>query len=247
MKKIMLTVIWVILAAASLIYGITIAGLHTGSLFFVFWIALAAVFGFFAFAVGTGLFAHWNRPVKVILTVFICAVLVLLVIVEGKIISKFNEQGADGLDYVIVLGAQVRENGPSSVLKFRLDKAIEYLEKNPDTLCIVTGGQGSNEPFSEAEGMADYLKKNGIPSERIIEEPKAEDTIQNIKYSMDLMEEGRSAGLITNNFHLYRALQIAEAQGLTDVCGIAAESTPFYLPNNMVREFFAMFKMWMSR
>ena len=239
----MLIIIWIILAAISLIYGIMIAAVRSGSLFFLFWIALAAVFGFFAFAVGKGMFSAWPRSVKVILAVIICAGLVLFVIVEGKIVSKFNEQGADGLDYVIFLGAQVRKDGPSVVLKYRLDKAAEYLERNPDTLCIVTGGKGSNEPFSEAEGMADYLKKKGISPERIIEESKAETTVQNIEYSMELMEEGKTAGLITNNFHLYRALKIAQAQGMTDVCGIAAGSSPLYLPNNMVREAFAMLKL----
>ena len=239
----MLIIIWIILAAISLIYGIMIAAVRSGSLFFLFWIALAAVFGFFAFAVGKGMFSAWPRSVKVILAVIICAGLVLFVIVEGKIISRFNEQGTAGLDYVIVLGAQVRKDGPSVVLKYRLDKAAEYLERNPDTLCIVTGGKGSNEPFSEAEGMADYLKKKGISPERIIEESKAETTVQNIEYSMELMEEGKTAGLITNNFHLYRALKIAQAQGMTDVCGIAAGSSPLYLPNNMVREAFAMLKL----
>ena len=243
MKKTMLIIIWIILAAISLLYGITIAAIRSGSLFFLFWIALAAVFAFFAFGVRTGLFARWPSPVKIILTLLICAGLVAFIIVEGNIISRFHEQGPDGLDYVIVLGAQVRVDGPSVVLKYRLDKAAEYLERNPDTACIVTGGKGSNEPFSEAEGMAEYLKKKGISPERIIEEPKAETTVQNIEYSMELMEEGKTAGLITNNFHLYRALKIAQAQGMTDVCGIAAESSPLYLPNNMVREAFAMLKL----
>ena len=59
---------------------------------------------------------------------------------------------------------------------------------------------------------------------------------------MAMMEAGASAGLVTNDFHMFRALQIAEKQGLTDACGIAAGSTPLYLPNNMLREFFAEMK-----
>lgn len=237
--------IWIILAVLSLLYGITIAAIRSGSLFFLFWIVLAAVFGFLAYAAGSGILAGWPRLAKGILTTVICAGLVFFVIVEGLIISKFHEQGTAGLDYVIVLGAQVHESGPSAVLKYRLDKAAEYMDNNPGTMCIVTGGQGSNEPFSEAEGMADYLKKKGISPERIIEEPKAENTAQNIEYSMELMEEGKTAGLITNDFHLYRALQIAKAHGMNGVYGIASGSSPLYLPNNMAREFFAMLKQWM--
>ena len=80
-------------------------------------------------------------------------------IIEGLIISQMHVAGPDNLDYLIVLGAQVYKNGPSPVLKFRLDKAYEYLSANPETRCIVTGGQGSNEPFTEASCMADYLVK----------------------------------------------------------------------------------------
>lgn len=147
-----------------------------------------------------------------------------------------------GLDYIIVLGAQVRKDGPSPVLKYRLDKAVEYLNENPDTVCIVSGGQGSNEPWSEAEGMARYLQEKGIDTARILTEDQSQTTGQNITNSKKLMKEGASVGIVTNNFHVFRALQIAKKYGLSDVCGIAADSTPKYLPNNMLREFFAEMK-----
>lgn len=67
-----------------------------------------------------------------------------------------------GLDYIIVLGAQVRKDGPSPVLKYRLDKAVEYLNENPDTVCIVSGGQGSNEPWSEAEEWHGICRKKEL-------------------------------------------------------------------------------------
>ena len=73
--------------------------------------------------------------------------------IGGCIGSKMNTEGKPGLDYIIVLGAQIYERGPSAVLRFRLDKAVEYLNENPQTKCIVSGGKGSNEPCSEAEGM----------------------------------------------------------------------------------------------
>ena len=135
------------------------------------------------------------------------------------------------------------EKGRSEpVLKYRLDKAVEYLNENPDTVCIVSGGQGSNEPWSEAEGMARYLQEKGIDTARILPEDKSQTTEQNITNSKMLMKEGASVGIVTNNFHVFRALQIAKKYGLSDVCGIAADSTPKYLPNNMLREFFAEMK-----
>lgn len=116
-----------------------------------------------------------------------------------------------GLDYIIVLGAQVRKDGPSPVLKYRLDKAVEYLNENPDTVCIVSGGQGSNEPWTEAEGMAQYLQEKGIDTARILTEDQSQTTEQNITNSKMLMKEGASVGIVTNNFHVFRALQIAKS------------------------------------
>ena len=173
--------------------------------------------------------------------------------IEGLIISQMHVAGPDNLDYLNVLGPQVYKNGPSPVLKFRLDKAYEYLSANPETRCIVTGGQGSNEPFTEASCMADYLVKRGIDSGRIILEDKSTTTAQNLTNSMKLISADtinhaldsnttNTVGILTNDFHMFRALQIAKKQGLSDVCGIAADSTKFYLPNNMLREYFAEIK-----
>ena len=156
--------------------------------------------------------------------------------------TSMYTDGRGGLDYIIVLGAQVRKDGPSPVLKYRLDKAVEYLNENPDTVCIVSGGQGSNEPWTEAEGMAQYLQEKGIDTARILTEDQSQTTEQNITNSKMLMKEGASVGIVTNNFHVFRALQIAKKYGLSDVCGIAADSTPKYLPNNMLREFFGEMK-----
>jgi uncharacterized SAM-binding protein YcdF (DUF218 family) len=146
------------------------------------------------------------------------------------------------MDYIIVLGAQVYENGPSTVLQFRLDKAIEYLDDNPETICIVSGGQGYNEPFPEAVGMAAYLEDNGISEDRIILESESSNTEENIANSMVLIEETASVGIVTNNFHVFRAVQTAKREGLENVCGIAADTTKLYLPNNMLREFFGEVK-----
>ena len=59
---------------------------------------------------------------------------------------------------------------------------------------------------------------------------------------MQQMEEGASVGIVTNDFHVFRAVQIAKGQGLENICAIAAESKKFYLPNNMLREFLAVIK-----
>ena len=101
--------------------------------------------------------------------------------------------------------------------------------------------------------MADYLVKRGIDSGRIILEDKSTTTAQNLTNSMKLISADtinhaldsnttNTVGILTNDFHMFRALQIAKKQGLSDVCGIAADSTKFYLPNNMLREYCAEIK-----
>lgn len=163
-------------------------------------------------------------------------------VIEGMVIHQMHAQGEDNLDYVIVLGAQVHADKPSVVLKYRLDEAILYLNENPETVCIVAGGQGKNEPYSEAYGMAQYLMQNGIDKDRILLEDQSKTTEENLRFSRKFLPEGAKVGIITNDFHMFRALQIAKKQGLSDACGLAADSTKFYLPNNMLREYFAEIK-----
>ena len=128
------------------------------------------------------------------------------------------------------------------MLKYRLDKALEYMNENPKTICIVSGGQGYNEPYSEAEGMAKYLIEQGMSSDRIIKEDKSKTTEQNIANSMKYIKKKATIGLVTNNFHVYRALQIAKNQKIENIHGIAADSSAFYMPNNMFREYLAEMK-----
>ena len=163
------------------------------------------------------------------------------------IISNMHARGDQHLDYVVVLGAQVRKSGPSKALRYRLDTAADYLRNSPDTICIVSGGKGPNEPFPEAQGMADYLKEHGIDEQRILEEPDSKTTEENIVNSKKLMrQENASVGIVTNDFHMFRALQIAHANGLKQAQGIAASSPKDMLVNNMVREFFAEIKFLFS-
>ena len=148
---------------------------------------------------------------------------------------------------IIAIDEETLENlGPySNWDRSYFAKLISLLNENPDTLCVVSGGQGINEPFSEAEGMADYLIEHGIEASRILLEDKATNTAENIILSKTLMEPAyNGVGIVTNNFHVFRAVQIAKAKGLKNVCGIAADSDVLYLPNNVLRECCGILKDW---
>ncbi len=163
--------------------------------------------------------------------------------VEGMILSSFGEKPAPGADYVVVLGAQWKTGGPSYVLQKRLDAAVGYLKENPDTLVIVSGGQGSDEPISEAQGMKEYLIHAGIAEERILMEDTSTSTKENLQNSGTLLDKKNDrVVLVTNNFHMFRACGIARHQGYAKVEGLSARSYPAMLPNNLLREFFGVIK-----
>lgn len=241
MKKLMF-IICICLAVMFGGYGVLILGIGSGTGFFMVWLVMAVLSAALGVSV---LFGVWKKIPKLvvrILSVLVLAGLAVFVAIEIMIGSQLHASGDPGLDYIIVLGAQVRENGPSRILQYRLDRAAEYLEENPETVCIVSGGQGYNEPFPEAEGMAEYLAGRGIEKSRLILESESGTTEENIRNSMEFIEEDASVGIVTNDFHVFRAVQTAKKEGLRNVCGIAAGSPALYLPNNMFREFFAEIK-----
>lgn len=224
-------------------YCFLIYSIRSGTRFYLIWGLGGVCF------LGLAAFLHfdlWSRlpaPLQKVITTVIAFGILLFVIVEGCVISGFQAKGKEDLDYIIVLGAQIKEKGPSAALKFRLDEAYDYLVENADTRCIVSGGQGSNEPCSEAEGMRDYLVGKGISPERIIMEDRSTDTSENIAFSMAFLDkENDSVGIVTNNFHVFRGVHLAKHMGIKDVCGISAPSNVYFQLNNMVREFFGIMK-----
>ena len=166
--------------------------------------------------------------------------------VEALILTQFHARPAPGADYCVILGAQWKRTGPSIVLQRRLDIALTYLKENPGTAVIVSGGQGANEIMTEAAGMKQYLMEHGIEEDRIFEEDRSVNTTQNLQYSAKYLDLKKDrVVIVTNNFHMYRALKIAEKQGY-QASGLAATSVKAMIPNNMLREFFGVVKDFLA-
>lgn len=234
---------FLIIGIIAIAYGLIVRAVGSGTLFFLVWI----VIGIASIGVGIGIRHHWFS----LLPDWVCHVTKLLIVlaavvfiaIEGLILTGFHSNISNEPDYLIVLGAQIYDHGPSIVLKYRLDTAAEYLSEHPDVVCIVSGGKGYNEPYTEAEGMAKYLTEKGIDKSRIMLEDKSTNTVENIRFSKEIADLDRKrVAIVTNNFHMFRALHIAKKQGLEGVQGLSAGSNPFYLPNNMLREFFGVVK-----
>ena len=233
----------VIIGIACILYGVAVMLVGSGTWFYAFWYVLGALVLAAAWFVMAGKWAALPDMARHVVCGVIAVLLAGFAFTQALILRDFGAGGEPGLDFIVVLGAQVYEDRPSVVLQYRLDAAADYLRENPSTLCIVTGGRGATEPVSEGEGMRDYLLSQGIAGSRILVEDKALNTVQNINLSKRLMSSPDApAALVTNNFHVSRALALARKQGLTDVYAIAAPSDPLFLPNNMFREFFGFTK-----
>jgi uncharacterized SAM-binding protein YcdF (DUF218 family) len=227
-------------AAASVLsgmYGIVVFMVNSGTYFFLIWFVIAAVLAVLSFMAYKHVWKKVNKPVKAVCVVCLVLGILFEAVTQGMIFSQFSAKGEPELDYIIVLGSQVKESGPAVVTAWRLKAAIEYMENNPDTKAIVSGGQGYNEPAPEAVIMKQYMVENGIDPDRILTEEKSTNTAENIEFSAKLLDkENASVGIVTSNFHVFRGVALAKHYGYKNVCGIAGMSSPRYLPNNLLRE-----------
>ena len=160
MKKVFF-IINIILCVISFLYGISILNVNSGTLFYLIWFLISAFFIIIDLLIYFKVFERYKVFKKIFIWVCSIGICIFLVILS-LIISKMNVKPVKNLDYIIVLGAQVKESGPSVVLRYRLDRAVSYLKENDNTLVIVSGGQGANEKATEASVMKEYLVNNAM-------------------------------------------------------------------------------------
>ena len=157
-----------------------------------------------------------RRPLwqKAVLALLLAGVLAFGALFGAVMYGAYDHiQGEPQL--MVILGCQVKPWGPSILLQDRLDKALDYLEEHPDVQVVVSGGQGPDEPTTEAQAMYDYLTERGVEPERIWQEDQSHNTWQNVRYTLALLEEkgaDTSAGvvLVSSGFHLTRIRMLWE-------------------------------------
>ncbi len=205
--------------------------------------------GLFTFALGIFMPIAVNHRKKLIkylyrgfLSVFALLGVYAAVLSALMIFSMNHAPEKDNNRTMIVLGCQVKESGPSLMLRKRLETALSYLEENPDTLCIVSGGQGDDEHISEAQAMYDWLTEKGIEKDRIIKEDKSTSTLENLKFSGEILKKlgkDNNVILVTDGFHQYRASLQAGSLDY-DIRNLSSETPLYLLPSYWVREWFAL-------
>lgn len=142
-----------------------------------------------------------------------------------------------GYDYIVVLGAGLRGDKVTPLLAARIDRAIELLNKNPEAVLVMSGGQGPGEELSEGEAMAGYAERQGVESSRILIENESHSTEENLLFSRKLMTKERPKVIIvTTSYHVFRALLLAKRQGLSCL-GVGAKTKWYFTLNALLREF----------
>lgn len=193
--------------------------------------------------------SRWGLVCKRIFLVGVAAVSAALLLLEiGVIVEGKGDDPAKPVDAVIVLGAGVNGERPSAALQSRIDRAAVYLKEHPNIPAVLSGGQGSGEAISEAEAMRRALVKQGIQEERLLLENGSTNTAENFRFSKEVLKnngidlETGVIGVVSNDFHLFRAKILASREALS-VCGIPAELPWWWLEMNYyLREAFASVK-----
>ena len=194
---------------------------------------------------------HHFLPAKLwrVLVVLVCIGVLYFCFVESFVIRSARTDKEPERDYLIVLGAAVYKDQPSLTLVRRLEGALDYLNTYPKSVAIVSGGMGPGETVTEAKAMHDWLIAHGIPEERILQEPRATSTQENLAFSFQIIRERGDepdghVAIVSSAYHLYRAKEMAKLQGV-EAAGVAAPWGYFFVMlNYFIREAFGVTHLW---
>ena len=198
----------------------------------------AAIVAFYTFV--PKLLKH-PRTVIRLFTILLILVLLAACVTEVFIIRASFGSPETACDYLVVLGAKVNPHGPSLALRNRIDAAYDYLTAHPDAIAILSGGQGPDEPMTEAQCMWEQLVARGIDPDRLWLEDRSTNTWENMKFSRELLEANTGSApekiaLVSSEFHLFRAQLFARRFGF-DAVGVPASTTlPVLKVNYFLRE-----------
>lgn len=231
-----------IFAVALLVFGVfAIAAEHVALGVFLVIIGVLTVIRCILGAIFKAVWKLIRKPVAILLAIL----LVGMAVTAAPILWGVVSQPEASCDYLILLGAGVDGDTPSPILQDRINQAYSYLTEHPDTICIVTGGKGDDENLSEAQCMFNHLTAMGIQGGRIWMEDQATSTVENFEYSLQLLQKKTGSipenlGVMSNEFHLFRAKLIAKSNGLDPIFVAAPTSQMMVRINYTVREIFAL-------
>lgn len=191
-----------------------------------------------------------------IVSIVLMAAIALLLVSEGvknrteeRVFSLEETEKVYGVDCIIVLGAYVKTNGqPSDMLRDRLDTAIALYESGVSDRILVSGDHGSA-GYNEVGIMKKYLVENGIPESDVFMDHAGFSTYETMYRAKEVfLTESyyKKVIVVTQEYHLYRALYIAESVGL-DAYGVPSDLHTYRGQiKRDIREVLARFKDYFS-
>ncbi len=136
-----------------------------------------------------------------------------------------EEEAADfGADYIMVLGAGVKADGtPSDMLADRLDEGIALYFAGAAPKLLLTGDD--TEYHNEVTVMTEYCISAGVPIEDIIQDGEGYCTYDSVNRAYNVYGAEKLI-IVTQEYHLYRAIYIADAFGIDSV-GVSASARTY--------------------
>lgn len=175
-------------------------------------------------------------------TVFLLFIISLALILGSIYVMNRGKDTAKNQKVLIVLGCRVKGDVASVALEKRAESAYFYLLKNPNSVAILSGGQGKDENMTEAQCLKNLLVGRGISQERLFLEEMSTSTRQNIAYSKKIIEQNgfsSDVAVATSEYHQLRAKLICKNYGL-NAFAVSSKTKPILLPTFLLRELMAL-------
>ncbi len=176
------------------------------------------------------------KAVGWLLRIILVLAVAVLLFFTGKICIGSFIQTAEPTKYAIVLGLALENGEPVPDLLSRLDTAEQYLQKNPESSVILTGGNADASGKTEAAVMHDILSARGVAEDRMILEDKADTTKTNFRNTAQLIDPDSPVVLISSNYHMDRAVQTAKGAGFSRILRLPAPSSAVNFVSNVMYE-----------
>lgn len=139
---------------------------------------------------------------------------------KKQIIEEEKYTELSDIDCIIILGAGIVEGKPSHMLEDRLLEGIKLYQNNISNKIIMSGDHGRKE-YDEVNVMKNYAIQKGVPSENIFMDHAGFSTYESIYRARDIFK-ARKVVIVTQKYHLYRALYIANQLGI-EAYGVGAD------------------------
>lgn len=154
-----------------------------------------------------------------------------------------NNKPKYNFDTILVLGAGIFTEHVTPMLGSRLDQALTLYKQQPQATFILSGGQGPDEPISEALAMQRYLISQGVKPDRIVLEDQSTSTSENIQFTKSLIDSQFDTVpkivCVTSQFHIMRALRFGQKYNLK-LTGVGSHTPYHFFEVALIRDFLAL-------